>query len=249
MDIRKTALVALTAAILSLLVPVWNLIQILGGTLGWRSIPIALFGLLSGAIIPVFLFALYRNEGRLRIPRSMKLLSKAAALILGLFVVAALRIEFLDPGFTARGVVSDWVGRTIGHILSLLGTFSNATVVLLLVSFNLQTDQESIPDVPGSRFLDQVTKIAVVCYGVALAFLVIRCFLTPYTYSTLRDLSLQYGRTPPPFSALLEEAIRTLVLEACMFTVPFVVFKSMPLVPAGDGEPSASPPAILPNQP
>jgi hypothetical protein len=252
--IRKIALVTFIASILSLLAPAWNFTQTMVGIVsrqsasGWRVIPMALFAFLSSVIMPVFFFALYRNEGTLRIPKPVKLLSKAAALILALFVVSALWTEFLDPGFTARGGSSDGEARTIGHIVGLLSTFSNAALLLLLVAFNLHTNQESTPDVPGSRLLDQVTKVAVVFNGLVLAFLVVRCLLTPYTYSTLKDFALQNGRTLPPFSALLEEAIRTLVLQACLFTAPLVVFKSQPLAVTRDGELSASSPAILPNQ-
>ena len=169
----------------------------------------------------------------------MKLLSSLTAFILGLFVVAALSSEFLDPGSIARG----WWGfgqlRISGHIVNLLNTSVNASLALLLVSFSLNTNQESVPDVPVSRFLDRITKIAVIFSGIVLALLLIRCLLTPYTYSVVKDVAIRNGRRTWPFSALLDRAIRDFVLQACAFIVPFVVFKRESMAFAGGGEPAA----------
>ena len=120
------------------------------------------------------------------------------------------------------------MARTIGHIVDLIGTFSNATLLFLFISFNLHSNEESDPDVQSSRLLDPITKVAVVFFGLVLAFSVIRCLLTPYTYATLKHFALENGRTAPPFSSLLEDAIRALALQACLFTAPYVIFKSQP---------------------
>jgi hypothetical protein len=251
-DIRKIAFVTFIASTLSLLAPSWNMAQTIVGIESrqhvgwWRPIPMAALALLFSAIMPVFYFALYRNRGTFRIPKLLRQLSLAAAIVLGLFVVAAVRVEFLDPDFAARGGGTDPTIRTVSHIISLLGPISNATLALLLISFFLQPDHESAADDYRSRFLDQATKVAVICYGIVLAFLVIRALLTPYTYSTLKDFALQNGRTPPPFSALLEEAIRTLVIQTCLFMAPYVIFKSQALALTGDVEPFAGDPEILP---
>jgi hypothetical protein len=243
-DIRKIALVTFIVSILASVAPLWNLTQTMVATVSrqavsaWWFIPTALFTFLATTIEPLFFFALHRNRGALRFPRRMKLLSRAAAFLLGLFVVAALWTEFLDPGFTARGGWGGGQARTIGHIVSLLNMLFNATLVLLLVSFNLNTNQESAPDIPVSRFLDQTTKIAVIFSGIVLAFLLIRCLLSPYTYSVFKDFAIRNGRTTPSFSALLEPAIRDFVLQACAFAVPFVVFRREPVAFAWDGEPS-----------
>ena len=245
MDIHKIALVTLIASILSLVAPAWNLSQTVVGIVSrqavssWWFLPTALFSFLASAIEPAFFFALYRNRGALRFPRRMKLLSRAAAFLLGLFVVAALWTEFLDPGFTARGGRVNGQARTIGHIVSLLNTSFNASLTLLLVALNLHTNQEPVPDVPVSRFLDQTTKIAVIFCGLVLAFLAIRCLLAPYTYSVLRDFATSNGRTAPPFSALLTETIRDFVLQTSAFAAPFVVFKRQPPALTRVGDPSA----------
>ena len=239
------ALITFIASILASVAPAWNFTQAMGATVsirdasGWWFIPEALFISLASAIMPVFFFALYRNDGALLFPRRMKLLSRAAAFLLGLFVVAALRVEFLDPGFSARGGWGVEQTRTIGHIVSLLNMSFNASLVLLLVSFNLDANQESAPDVPVSRFLDQTTKIAVSVTGLVLAFLLIRCVLSPYTYSVFKDAATGNGRTLPPFSELLKPAIRDFALQACAFVVPFAVFKREPLALISDDERSA----------
>ena len=148
--------------------------------------------------MPVFFFALYRNRGAFCIPKRLRQLSLAAAIILGVFVVAELRVEYLDPDFAAREGFSDSTARTVSHIVSLLGPISNATVALLLISFFLQADHGPAVDDTRSQFLDQATKVAVICYGIWLAFLVIRLLLTPYTYSTLKDFALQNGTIEQP---------------------------------------------------
>jgi hypothetical protein len=93
-------------------------------------------------------------------------------------------------------------------------------------------------DLPGSRFLGRVTKVAVVVYGIIVAILVIRVLLTPHTYSYLKSIAMENGRTMPPFSSLVEEAIRTLAAQACLFVAPYIVFRSQPVVLAEDDEPS-----------
>jgi hypothetical protein len=57
--------------------------------------------------MPVFCFAVSRDDGTSRLPKPMRLLSRAAAIMVGLFVAAALRIEYLDPDFTAREGLMD----------------------------------------------------------------------------------------------------------------------------------------------
>lgn len=139
-NIRNIALVTCIVSVLSLLTPTWNLVQTMVGIgsrhaeSGWWLIPIAVFSVLSSAILPVFFLALYRNEGMWRIPKPLRKLSVASAIFLGLFVVAALRVESLDPYFIGRGGLADRA-RLVSHISSLVNAFSDASLLFLLTSF------------------------------------------------------------------------------------------------------------------
>lgn len=50
----------------------------------------------------------------------------------------------------------------------------------------------------------------------------------PWTGATWL-VAVQNGRTIPPFSGLLQESIRTLASQACLFIAPYVVSKSQPV--------------------
>lgn len=51
--------------------------------------------------------------------------------------------------------------------------------------------------------------------------------LTPYSFVTLRNLALQIGRRPPTFGDLLAEQIRTVLVQACLFAAPYIVYRSL----------------------
>jgi hypothetical protein len=231
-SVRKVALIAFIASILAMLGPAWNLIRSVGrldeGGTAWLLFPIALLAFLPRAILPVFFIALYRDHGALRIPKTLRLLSLAGAVIGLLFVVAAIRVESLDPDFGARGGgVLDNGARTVSHTISLATAFSEAALFALLLMFFLQPPLIGPPsEVPLSRFLDQSTKIAVVCFKVVIAFCLLRVFLTLVMYSTLGDAASRFAATMLSPSLLLLGAIRTLVTQACVFIAPFVVLKS-----------------------
>ena len=123
------------------------------------------------------------------------------------------------------------------HVVSLLNTFSETALWLLLASFCFEPRYESAVEAPGPRSLARATRVAVIVYGTILAFLVIRVLATPYTYSSLKSVAVQNGRTMPPFSGLLLEAVRTLASQACLFIAPYVAFKSQRAAVATNDEP------------
>ncbi len=73
------------------------------------------------------------------------------------------------------------VMKALSHAASLSNVFSEAALLLLLMSFGLQQKHEFAPDGARSRFLDQATKVAVIVYGIVVVIGVIRLCLTPYT--------------------------------------------------------------------
>jgi len=240
-DIRKAALITCTAAVLSLVIPVWHGTRTILATNppGKWNIPLMVFVSFLTAIMPVFYFALYRNEGPLGFPKHLRLLSLAAALTLSVIVAAELPawIGSLGPYWTAmraldwtRGAISIVAAAqhpwTISHVSTLLGEFSNLACILLLIAFSRQITDESLPEIPVSRLLGLVAKVTVIAWGLWLAFNLIRVVLTPYTYVQARNYALQIGRTPPQLADLMAEPIRMLLQQACLFTAPYVVYKS-----------------------
>ena len=118
--LRKTALIAFVAAVLSLPLPVWNAIAQTIEAIGpvhpwwiWLLIPVAALAFTATASKPAFCLALYRNEGALRLSKSLRLLSLAAAIALA--GVVALE---------SVGRISSFGGHlTMSQVSGLLGEF------------------------------------------------------------------------------------------------------------------------------
>jgi hypothetical protein len=243
-DIRKVALLGFIASVLSLLLPLWNTartMQTAATTVRdlWLLIPFAALGCLLAALEPAFFFTLYRNQGTIRVPDRLRLLARAAAFVFGIIVAESV-VEWIQssgPYLQSMGMLDWTVGaasvraaqsdpRTVGQLSNFFGELSNLTVILLLIALHRQPEEESNSDAPLFEPLRVVTKAAVIVGALILAFCVIRLALSPYTYSVTRDYLLKIGRTPPPFSQMLTEAIRALLIAVCMFTAPYIIYRS-----------------------
>jgi hypothetical protein len=138
-DVRKSALIAFVAAVLGLLIPLWRLTQQAAGLRSpiWGAVLIV-FGYVFSAIMPVFYFALFRDDGTLRIPKHLRWLVLTTTVVFGLFSAWDLsgRIEPFRYYWKAMATV-DWGSkstvvlgfvrdpRTINQVESLLGECSN----------------------------------------------------------------------------------------------------------------------------
>jgi hypothetical protein len=198
---------------------------------------------LFSATTPAFCFALYRDEGNLRLSKRLRLLSAPASIALGVILAFELAnwIASSRPYWTMIKA-ADWrTGatiiltaardpRTISQITTLLAAFSDLTIILLLIALSRQvTDQstdQSTADVPASRLLSVVTKVTIIAWGVWLAFLVVRLAVTPYTYfySLARYYALHLTRLPPELSDMLVDAIRALLSQTCFFIAVYAVY-------------------------
>lgn len=244
-DIRKAALIACIVGVLGVLMPGWNATQAMVALESthplwkWWIIPCIVLLYLFLASLPVFCFALYRNEGTLRFPKRLRLLSLAAAFVFSIMVALGLPewIASLRPYWTAMKTL-DWrIGatgiltaardpRTISHFSTMLGEFSNLAYILLLIALFRHTSDESYQGVPVSRLLSFVTKVAVIAWGLWLAFILLTLVVTPYSYFQLRNYALQIGRTPPQLGGMVARNIRSLLDQACLFVAPYTVYKS-----------------------
>ena len=223
--LRKAALIAFVAAVLSLPLPAWNAIAQTTEAIGpahpgwiWLLIPVAILALTVTATMPAFCLALYRNEGALHLPKSLRLFGLASAIALA-GVVALDSVDWIR---------SFGVHLTMSHVSSLLGEFSNLAFVMLLAAFFGHTDIKTYNGAPVSRFLTLTTKAAMIAWAVLLVGFLLGLVLTPYGYfQLLRDAS-PTGRTLPPLAPLMIQAVRRLVVLACLFTAPYIVYMSLP---------------------
>jgi hypothetical protein len=243
-DIRKAALITCIASVFGLLIPMWNAtrtiieVESTRAVSNWWVAPMSALVVPLAAVMPMFYFTLYRNEGTLRFPRRLRLVSLTAALVFSMVVAAELLewIESQGPYWTAMKAL-DWssggasavaalgdLGK-IRRVSTLLDGLADISVILVLVAiFRQAPSEESSTDVPVSRLLSVVTKVAIVMWGIWVAFSFLRVAITPYTYSQLRNFDLQ-GRTLPSLAQMMADAIRTFLGQACLFTTPYIVHK------------------------
>lgn len=223
--LKKTALIAFVAGLLSLPLPVWNAVtqtlEVIGSAHRqwiWLLIPVVVLALTVTATMPAFCFALYRNERTLRIPKRLRSLSLAAAIILA-GVVAVGSVDLIR---------SVGIHSPVSQVAGLLGELSNLSFILLLTAFFRQTDIQTYNGAPVSRFLTLTTNVAVIAWAVFLLGLLLGLVLTPYGYfQLLRDASPK-GRMLPPLAPSMMQAVRRLVAQACLFAVPYIVYRSLP---------------------
>lgn len=244
-DIRKVALITFIASALSLPIPVWNAMQTwvaIESTrpqIKWWMIPVVLFTYLFAAILPAFYFSLFRNKGTLRFPKRLRLLALAGACTYTVIVLIALPEwgRSWGPYVTAMTML-DWRAgatnvltfvrdpRTIGQLSTVLGEFSNLASIMLLIAVFRWAGDPLDTDVPTSKLLRLVTKVAVITWGLVVAFLLVRLASMPFIFFQLRESLVKIGRRPPLLGDMMAEAMRTLLSQACLLAVPYIVYRS-----------------------
>ena len=129
--------------------------------------------------------------------------------------------------------------RTLYQATTLLAEVSNVAMILLLLSFYRYKDDDGGADVPASKFLRVATRTAVVIWGIWLAFNLIRGLLAPYTLIQLRNYAAQMRRAAPEASTVVGELLKSILSAACLFSVPYIVSKSLGEVPKVENMTSA----------
>ena len=81
-------------------------------------------------------------------------------------------------------------------------------------------------DIPASRLLSRVTKVAFIAWGIWLIIIVGRVILTPYAYLQIRDHAYQVGVTPPRLLDMMVSIISTLLNQACIFAAPYIIHQA-----------------------
>ena len=199
-------------------------------------IPIILFGGLFAAIPPVFCLAVYRNEGRLRLTKNLRLLIVCAAVVWALFVLVDLWTCVASFGayWTSMSTLRS-LGRRISSVLADPGTaklvyfflseFYNLAYLALLIALSRREGDEGLVDSPISKQLKVMTKIAVVVLGIWVGFEMLRLLGTPYAFFDARDFASRLGKTPPQFWPMMTKMSRECLSQACLLAAPYVVYK------------------------
>jgi len=234
-NLRKIALAACISAVFGNLIPIWHAIHTMlsiGSTnLPWRWVRIFVVVLTAlTAITPVFYFALYKNEGPLRIPRRLRLLALSCAFVDGLILAMALPKWVISLGAywesmkTLDGAIG--VAGPIGQLSLVLQMLSDVAYVFLLIAIFRQQSDHSETGAPISRLLSLVTKVTVIALGLEVSALLLGLLLTPYTFYKLRNSALQLGPIIPSFGELFIGQLRDPLQQSCLFAAPYIVYRS-----------------------
>ncbi len=229
MNIRNTALAACISTVLAVSLAMGNAARTILATGRWWTLPLFVFTVLVSTIMPVFFFALYRNEADLRFSESLRHLSLLTALAFGAMVLIQLPAFFESTGGIGhRSVLTSEPTHFSQVDLSwLVGWLSNCTYIVLLLAFFRQKDNNTETPVPVSKLLRVTATMAAVALGLGMAFNVLRIVLSPYIYSQARTYSQQTGRALPPFRALLQPMLKDLLTNFCLFIAPFVIWNAI----------------------
>lgn len=230
-DVKRAALVACIATVVGVAIPMWNSthqILALGSNIGKLALIAAmLVGYLFAATVPLFCFALYRNDGDLLVSRNSRWMARTAAAGIGIMAVAAI------PGwigsFRGESVLNSsarpW---TISDTATALGKVADLAGILLLVALSrLAGDRSSERGIPVSSLLRLLTRIAVIEGGIAAAGCVVGVALTPWVYSRIRNLFLRYGYSDAPLtlSHFALDRFRTALTVIFVYVAPFLVWR------------------------
>jgi hypothetical protein len=176
----------------------------------------------------------------LHFPKRLRLLSLLAAFTNAVLLVSDLPAWIRSlSSYLAALLTFDWDNgatsvlvlgrdpRTVGQLSTCLLISSNIAYILLLIAIFGHTNERTETDIPVSGPLREMTKAAVILWGFVVVAVLLGLVLTPYTFYTLRNSALQIGRTPPALGDMLLSQARTVLVQACMFAAPYIVYKSL----------------------
>jgi hypothetical protein len=148
---------------------------------------------------------------------------------LALGVSLLIRLPQLFGSFALEGARSVLTPETepwtLGDSSAVFGILSDAAYVFMMITVYRHVNDESDAVAPVSRFLRIMSTVGVIAWGILVAFNVVRLFLTPYTYSLVRSVAPQIGRTPPAFRDIVAEATRTLLSQAGLFVGFYIIWR------------------------
>jgi hypothetical protein len=187
--------------------------------------------------MPMFYFVLYRYDGELPVAKPMRLLCRAAAFVLGFFVLGELRKLFLDIEFHAQGGMDPAAGG-LGHFAAIANAISSVACTAVLASLYFLSNEGEVSNVSGSRLLYQTAQLATVVQGLVLIGILVQLLAMPWWYSTVDQYFLSVGGTPPPALAILKNLVSHFAVQACGFLPSLAVYISLRLAHHGLPEPT-----------
>jgi hypothetical protein len=157
--------------------------------------PVIVLAYLYSAILPVFYFALSREEGMPLLPNRLRWVSFAGALA-GVAVVVA--------------------GPPLTTMKTLFSDVATLACILLLMAFFRQGTDASPTDAHVGGWLRLFARVAVIAGGIGFAFYLLAGVIAISNYSQAM------ARTK---TDIVTGAIRTLLELVCLFTAPFAVYR------------------------
>jgi len=233
--VKRAALVACAATALALAIPMGNSarqILALESNIGkWGGLTAMMVEYGFVAIVPLFYFAVYLNEGDLLVSRHMRWTAIAAAGAIG--ILGAAGIPGWIGSFQHETVLDSAARRwTIGDTSTALGQIANVAGILLLAALSrLPGEVPSERRVAVSKLLRLMTKVAILTGGIVTVGCAIGIVVTPWMYSYI------HGRDPNitgTFSRFAVDRVRADLSAICLYVAPFVVWQGRRKPPASD---------------
>jgi hypothetical protein len=192
------------------------------------------------AIVPVFCFALYRNEGPVPISRRRRWVAWAAVAVIGLDWARAASAWI--GSFRHKSVLDtatrSWTTGDTSLALGLIGDL--AMIVLLVVLARRAGDAPAESCAATSRLLRVTARIAVITGAVVAVGGLIVVGATPWIYAVIRDRATETGVpiTQGMFLRLAWERTWSTLALVSNFAAPLMVWEGGRRRSAGEDVPA-----------
>ncbi|MCP5120423.1 MAG: hypothetical protein GY953_57245 [bacterium] len=174
--------------------------------------------------LPLLLALLYRNNATVRVPRGLKNLALATALVSGALVVAPGIYRWVQlmagywaearwaEGTTVAGKIWNWGEISQARTWALHGVIvvSRLAVILFLVALVRHTDETPDAETRRSYVLREVAALATIVSGLAVVSFAVSGVVNSFAFS--RILS----------------TVTSLLPQACVTVTAYIVYKSLP---------------------
>jgi hypothetical protein len=238
-DIRKTALVALVAAVFGAAYPLGTFIRTARSALAngswfffrvrdipWYFFPMfaLIFALMIFCVAASFGFpvALYRSKVELRISIRLRHLALLAASVSTLNLLWHLYpwLQFYWTQFPQRGAMASVTVFTFEQL-------SGVAYILFLIAIFRHPDESSVSDTRDGRLLRRFAKISVVFWSLVLVGVAVGAVSWAFEYPHFQELARQSGRQLPSLRSELSDRARYFLDAALLMVPPYIVHRSL----------------------
>jgi len=228
-------------------------------TFAWPIIVLSIVAIVYGAIVSIV-------QPDLKRLIAYSSVSHMGFVTLGIFVFSATALQGAILQMISHGLITGGLFLLVGVVYerthdrtiakmgglaatmplwsTVFGFLSSAAIIFMMIAVCRHVDEEPDASAPASKFFRVVTRVAVIAWGIWVAFNLCRLVLTPYWYATIPGVAFPVGRTPPPFRDAVAAAARMLLSQASLFIGPYVIWRGSSR-PAG-GCPSIEAPSKVP---